>query len=223
MTALRKLRRRRFVWFSALSFGTLFSLATFGLGADGFDSMLVSLGLRTTISTEESAVYRFGEIDVSVSEIYAENLPAKGTSYVSVQAATINDQKVSVRQEGRFINVGNQGATNGTFIQGWVKDPRLDGASEVQFCNVTARYAWGIPVYHYDVGVSYAAFNFEPLIPDAHLVNPYVRHARKIALEEGWDGSGGTMSGFVPSSRFIDSGTTLDWAYCDNLGLHTSE
>jgi hypothetical protein len=214
-----KPRRKRFVWISAISIGTLFSAATFGLGTGSFDELTISLGLRSVISTQEEAVYRFGDTEVVSHIIYAENLPARGVPYRSVQIADIAGRNVRIEEEGAFKPDHGQAIGSGTFMQAWTGHPDLVRAPEVTFCNVTARYKYRLPVYHYTIGIAYASFNFKPLVPDAHLISPYLRHARKTALANGWDGTGQVMHGFTPPSRFIEDGITFRWDFCETRGF----
>ena len=215
MSAL-SLRRRRFAWFSAISLGTLFSAATFGLGTGSLDELAISMKLRTVLATEVSWQFTFSDKSISVSRLIAENLPVDGVPYRAVRFIYGSGDPIRKAENGVFKSDIGMSVGNGVIYQGWVDDPQVRAARDIQFCTLVAKYRLGIPVYDYYIGVQQPATVVYPMLP-AWETEPEYRLAEKMAREAGWDGTGPITRGVVPTGRAIDSGRTTDWSYCDAM------
>lgn len=212
-------RRRKFAWFSAISLGTVFSATTFALGTGSLDEMAVSMGLRTVLATEVSRVYTFGDVQVSVAQLYTRNLSAEGVPYRGVQYAYPADggEPIKLVEEGRFQSDFGGPISDGIFFETWVADPRTMTARDVQFCTMTAKYRFGLPVYEYFVGVHGRTLVRTAVSAQGKTEREF-QLAEQVARQEGWDGSGDVTLSLLDQVRSIDFGTTFDWDYCDGIG-----
>lgn len=206
--------QRKFVWLSALSFGTVFSFLTFGIGAGSFDEMMISLGIRSGINTEGVVLFRFGEIYVTTSTISAVNLSEEGVPYRGTTRIVGESEREAVFDTGFFRSPNGVAISDGIYYQAWMVEPEVMAAEETRFCNVTARYKFGIPIYHYAVGATYPSH--DPFsVPDSVRKGPEYRTAEEVALSNGWNGVDEVTISFPKPSDFHDSGTTFNWSFCD--------
>jgi hypothetical protein len=216
--------RKRFVWFSAISLGAIFSGITFNLGANNMDELMVSLGLRAGVHSVGYEIFRFGDLEVSVSEVAAMNLTSRGVPFRQIEKARVNGQVETYQSEGAFRHPAGLPIGEGSYLQGFVNPVRFEGATQVYFCNVTARYRRFIPVYHYHVGVISGAPQLAP-VSEAEIARmaPYTREifdeAADLARAAGWRGEGPVYRVAQGMTRFTDSGTSFRWSYCDRLAF----
>lgn len=214
--------RKRFVWFSAISLGAVFSAATFNLGVGTTDELLVALGLRTVVATGPFTQIRLGDYRVSVAEVFVENFPEDGVPYRSVRRAVIDGRQVEVTDNDGFRHHDGMAISDGSYLQGWVDGGELAEAREIHFCNVTARYVSFIPLYHYHVGISYGPVSTTRIersrmdgIGPALLEK--IIFAGHLAQDAGWDRSGEIFIENSRPHRSLDSGLTMRWSFCDRL------
>lgn len=211
-------RRFGFGWLGAISFGGVLSFVLFLVGASNFDELMVKLGLRSVVHTEQSRTYAFGDVIVSVQQTHVENLGRNGVAYRSVAEVSVDGVPRRKSEDGAFVQENGSNVTFGTARQAWVSAPPFSTARAVAFCNVTARYKFGIPVYHYNTGIQYRATGLTDMTA-VDRADPMFAVAQRAAEAEGVADTTNARIGADGATDFLEEGLTMRWGFCDDYEL----
>ena len=211
-------RRFGLGWLSAISFGGVLSFVLFLVGASNFDELMVKLGLRSVVHAEQSRTYAFGDVIVSVQQTHVENLSRNGVAYHSVTQVFADGVAHRKVDDGAFVQENGSKVTFGTARQAWVSAPPFSTAKTVAFCNVTARYKFGVPVYHYNTGIQYGATGLTEMTANDQ-ADPMFAVAQRAAEAEGVADITSARVGVNGVTDFLEEGLTMRWGFCDDYEL----
>lgn len=104
----------------------------------------------------------------------------------------------------------------GTIYFPYIIPKELENAENSLFCSVTARFRFGIPLYHYGTGVQYKLRGRHPIsdIPEGE---PYLLAARDFARRQGVSDISSGYYYDSPKEEFYSGGLTMDWNYCEDF------
>lgn len=212
----RRSRVPLFSWVSAISLGGLLSFVIFLTGADSFDKMMVALDLRSVVHTHEMQSYRFGDLTVSAAEMSVENLDRDGVNWRGVQQISEGGEIHRFADEGSFSHSLGASVDFGVITDTQVVRPRFASAKLVHFCNVTARYKLGIPVYHLNAGIIRQSNETRSLTAEERR-SAVFEAAQERARAEGADADGPVVLVEGIRSEFTHETLTLRWSACDDF------
>ncbi|WP_141137824.1 hypothetical protein [Actibacterium lipolyticum] len=176
---------------------------------------MIKLGLRSSANTISSQVYQFGNLKVVVSQIEVANLDKDGLAYHAIQRARVDGEVFTHVTDGAFKHQYNTKVDNGSILDVEVIEPPFGGAETKQFCNTTARYKFGIPVYHYNVGLLYPST--EPTLLTEHRKQGALYEAAKTEAQKRGVTDFSSAQSYDPALfEFLEEGLTLNWEFCDS-------
>lgn len=221
MLKVAKRKTPIFAWVSAVSLGGVLSFAMFLTGSDNFDSMMISLGLRSVVNTDVDEVVRIGNTYVGIAHYTVENLSASGVALNGFIKTHLNGETLIFNQSGAIKHPSGSTINVGSIQTAVVLPPSLASASTASFCNVTARYKFGIPVYHYNIGTS-----FRP--PDERVLEAYLKYepvyllALEVAKAKGETLLQDIYISAQATTQYNDTGYTTNWNFCVDNWLDKS-
>lgn len=212
-------RKATFSWISAISLGSVLSLGAFITGSNNLDSMLVDIGLRSAANSDYSYVFDFGDVSVAVNSYSVVNLDPKGIPAKGVSVAVFTDgTQITVRTNDPIAHPNELAVDDGGIYVAELVNPNIKGAERIFFCNVTAKFRYGIPIYHYHTGEAYQPREIGRFNEKSHAGDPYYLAALQVVRENGVQASSAGKFYEATAASFYSKGITTNWGYCDGFG-----
>lgn len=213
MSSVDKKKVPIFAWASAISVGGLLSFVLFLTGSDSLDSFMIDLGIRTAVNSYLSEGFLIGDTYVSVNIYSVLGLDEDGVSFNAAHRTQHNNEAHVFYTSGSIKSPKNKAVKDGTITTVSIIPEQLAESIFLDSCVTTARYNFGIPIYHYNISSIHQPQNKIPL---ADVMRAFPRYILAESLARRYGETNFERAYILPESivEFVESGYTFNWRYC---------